>query len=157
MSANTDRNEGLEYVSVGALLLLEAEGAPEIWMQSPNMLAQAQVALNEGVPLDEVLDNPKRYAAQVWPMASSVRQNRKPGVEDDEGMDFGTYRLRQPTGRDMIFSQREGPYMSWVRCFARCADMPLEEVKALELPDYYRGEQWLGEELGVFIPTPSPS
>lgn len=157
MSANTENYTPAGFVTVGALLLLDEGAYPTQWLSSPNMLAQAQVAIDFGITLDEVLDAPKLYAEWVWPITHKLSQNElfQEPEETDEGMDFGAYALRQPTGRDLIFSERETPRKSLAMCFARCAGISLAEVKGLNLKDYYRGEAWLGEELGVSAPAPS--
>lgn len=149
MSANTD-NQGVApdpQMTVGAALLLEDAG---LLSSNAYLVAQAQVALDKEVALDDVLDNPKEHADMVGRLLNAAPALLETApTETADGMDFGLYTLRYPTGRDVVIAERGLTFASIVGCFALCSGLSLGEVKAMPLPSYYPGRDWLWEELGA--------
>ena len=144
-----------EYITAGATIELERAGyGARIF--DVYALAQAQCGLDADIGFVAVANAPKEYAARVWEL---MQARVDPPVPRDtaSGVDFGAYHLRQPTGLDLVFSERGEFIQSMANCFARCADMPLADVLAMPYTQYIAGFAWLGEELGVSAWRPAPN
>lgn len=148
--ADTPKTTESGFVSVAAVLLLEREGLMVEGLDNRALRAQAQIALDEGIPLAQVLDAPaKTYARRISGLLMRHPYDGLAVSDTETGRDFGLYRLRQPTGRDIVVSERGEMMAGLVNCFALCADMPLDDVKAMPYDVYIIGASWLGEEVGV--------
>ena len=118
-----------------------------------HMLAKAQVALDAGITLDELLDAPLReYSAQVTDMlvagTEQISAAEPERVDLPDGVQFGDIALREPTGRDYNLLNTNVP-RALMATIAKCADMDIADIERLPFNEYRHMEAWMGEAAGL--------
>ena len=121
---------------------------------SMNLLAHAQIAINENISIDDALDAPLfKYKAERESLIVNTNINRMQSppslLELDDGVEICGVKLRYPKGRDLMYITPDGVYAELLNAVARCAGRSRAEVEAMPIDIYLHLYEWVGKDAGV--------
>ena len=118
--------------------------------------AQAQVAVDLGVALNDILDAPAGKhsdAVSGYMRAFDEQALKSQSVEltenDDGSVSIGGVTIREPLGRDLSLGVRAGISMSVLATIVKCANTAPEVVERLPYEQYAALEGWMGGFVGL--------
>ena len=120
-------------------------------------MAQAQIALDEGIELDDVLDAPvNKYGDRIDQIIARLDYRallRRDMEETADGVILNGVTLKTPTGRDAALIHSNGDFAA-IRVIARCSGREVSEIEKMPVDEYMALWNWVGKVSRVSIETP---
>lgn len=132
--------------------------APDLMRLGDYMtMAQAQIALDDGIELDDVLDAPvSEYGDRIDELVARIDYRalfKREMEETADGVVLNSVALKTPTGRDATLIHANGDF-AVIRVIARCSEREVAEIERMPVDEYMALWNWVGKVSRVSIETP---